>query len=141
MSNQTILTNLEVLLAAVKSQPEALFNLSSYRNDTECGTMFCTAGLAATLPHFNAQKMRWGVDAFDDPTVLIGSGSVGDDEKTDPLFGQNSWYNLFSTFGSGSRDEDLGAVNDIGERVGGYTHKELAILRIEAQIETVKGEM
>ena len=50
--NQSIINNLEILSAAVEAQPEPMFNLRRFKNETECGTLFCTVGLATTIPHF-----------------------------------------------------------------------------------------
>lgn len=142
MNKQLITTNLQTLLAAVEAFPEAQFNLSAYRQESpECGTLFCVAGLAATLPHFNEQGMYLSYsEVWDDWTVRMRGGvtTVGDDESTEELFGQEAWYNLFATYGSGNRDLKLGAyAADRWTRT--LSHKELAIKRIQAQIEAVEA--
>lgn len=143
MSNkQLVLTNLNVLLEAVKAYPEKQFNLSNYRDETECGTLFCVAGLAATLPHFNAQGMYFDKDEWSEWVIRMDADrTVSDDEATDPLFGPESWYNMFSTYGSGNRDVVLGAYaeGDSFHYSPLLTHKELAVRRIKAQIAAVEG--
>ena len=141
MSNETIITNLEVLLAAVEAYPENNLNLSSYKcDDSVCGTLYCVAGLAATLPHFNAQGMYFEDDGEIHMDDEGGDGHVGRDSCTDPLFGPEAWYNLFATYGGGNRDEELGAFTDSSRFERAMTDKQLAVARLKAQIEAVKGE-
>lgn len=139
---ELVVTNLETLLAAVEAQPDEQFNLSDYSNETECGTMYCTAGLAATLPHFNAQGMYWGLGMYGGPEVKVGNGTVNDDDETDQRFGLDAWYILFASYGFGKLDKELGAYapEDAYQRTRLLKDKELAIARLKAQIKFIKGE-
>lgn len=128
------LANLYTLLGAVQAQPEKQFDLTRYCDDTDnvCGTLFCTAGLAGTLPFFQSQgmvlaKKRWGF------MVEVDGVDVDETPKTDDLFGDSAWYNLFASRGDGDRDEDIAVASRTH-----LTDKELAIARIEAQIEAIK---
>jgi hypothetical protein len=49
------LENLKVLAAAIEARPE--LDLSFWANERSCGTIYCAAGLAATLPYFRDMGM------------------------------------------------------------------------------------
>lgn len=134
--------NLEILLAAVEAQPETLFDLDAFRQDEPCGTLYCTAGLAATLPYFQCLGLK-----LDDTCVwteVTGKGVDVIDGGGDYLFGENSWYNLFTPPGEGRLDALVGYKYE-GELVGKHSSgcgiykpnmsdKELAIARLKEQI-------
>jgi hypothetical protein len=151
----TIIENLEALKAAVEAQPESRFDLSRFRNDTPCGTNFCTAGLAASLPQFQALGFRLDATPKDyapgefNYTVSVNGIDVyspvsGDEEDeadaADLVFGARAWQHLFETAGDGELDREIGYAYDWKEDVGNMTDKELAIARLKKQIETLKGE-
>jgi hypothetical protein len=132
-----VLKNLFTLLGAVQAQPEANFDLSSYARKEPCGTLFCTAGLAASLPHFQSQGMAlipWSTNTF---MVEINGLDIDVREAdTDKMFGPDAWYSLFATYADGRRDESLGSGSYGSGRA--MTDKALAIARIQAQIAAVE---
>lgn len=126
------LANLFTLLGAVQAQPEEAFNLSSYCEKRTCGTLFCTAGLAATLPHFQAQGMALATIPYGTGFMVeVNGDDVDETEDTNELFGDDAWANLFAARGDGSRDYDF----DLNYAM---TDKQLAVKRIEAQIEAIQ---
>ncbi len=142
MNKQLITTNLQTLLAAVEAQPEQNFNLTRYKDeDSACGTLFCTAGLAATLPTFQEQGLSLvEVDSFSRRKrymVLVNGYDVDETYDTDAIFGSDAWSNLFATFGHGCRDDGFITKDENGDSI--QTHKELAILRIKAQLAAVEA--
>lgn len=157
MNNTTVVDNLEALLAAVEAQPETLFDLSSFRKDTSCGSNFCTAGLACTLPRFQALGFklevtgeRYGGGLMYTAKVgglgvyqsVNGEDDYGDEEAdvADFALGEGAWQNLFKMSGDGALDAELGYYYNWESNTANMTDKELAIARLKEQIELVKGE-
>lgn len=150
MSNATIVSNLEALLAAVEAQPESQFDLSYFRHDSEdenvCGTLFCTVGLACTMPRFQAE----GYELIATPKnydpgkftyhVEVHGTDVRDSDASDAAFGTGAWFSLFTPAGDGLFDTDLGYKVSGDDYEGNMTDKELAILRLKKQIDYMKGE-
>lgn len=141
-STNTIATqieNLEALLTAVQSHPEALFNLNYWRQEEPCGTLFCVAGLAATMPKFQALGLNWSKNG--DPTFNgVNMWQGGGDE----LFGNDSMHELFATSGEGYIDRDLDLEyeeDEYGDPVMDCTDKELAVARIKDRITTYKAKL
>ena len=133
-----IIENLEVLLAAVEAQPENLFDLGSWRTETPCGTNFCVAGLACSMPRFQAAGMRW--TTYDVPQY---NGIDMRDDGGDELFGANSMPELFRFAGGGRLDKELGldyGYDDYDDVHMYCTDKELAVARLKNRIATYKGE-
>ena len=142
MNKQLIITNLQTLLAAVEAQPEQNFNLTRYKDeDSACGTLFCTAGLAATLPTFQEQGLSLvEIDSYSRVKhymVFVNGDEVDDTEETDKIFGPDAWWNLFPTFRNGYRDVEFVTYDVNGDSI--QTHKELAIFRIKAQLAAVEA--
>lgn len=140
-----IAANLSVLLEAVKTQPENLFALSRYSQVKECGTLFCTAGLAATMPYFKEQGMELKQPYKNDVTLVYINGIEVDDlDVADSLFGEDAWTRLFATYGHGDFDADtdsaycdwrlFGRWNNQTEPEHLVTDKTLAIARLERQL-------
>lgn len=138
---QAIITNLETLLAAVEVQPEGLFDLSMFKQDSSCGTLFCTIGVAACLPHFQAQGLEFGrVQGNNKEVVLINGYAAYNRGVADPIFGPNAFDHLFEPAGLGGfdGDEDID-YDDYSDDMPNMSDKTLAIARIEKQIQLVKG--
>lgn len=138
------LDNLEVLLAAVQAQPETLFDLSKYQQKTTCGTMFCTAGLATTLPHFQALgfTMATGPSSYSDRPftgVKVGANWIFDRGVVSKHFGA-VFDDLFSPAGCSDTDDDLGYLYDSDSCVANMTDKELAVARLKRQIAKLKEQ-
>lgn len=145
-TNKEIVANLELLRAAVEAQPVGLFDLSFYKKEEPCGTLFCTAGLACSMPEFIAKGFgfitAWGhkeaVFASVDSVEISGS------DKTDPTFGKDSWSRLFEVRNDGEFDKehpDFGDISDEFYEVGvdpSVTDKDLALWRLEQQIAIYK---
>ena len=138
--NNKILENLEVLRAAVAAEPTDLLDLNTFQCKADCGTLHCVLGLACTLPYFNEQGLRFDED---NNPILCGSGEADPVEASfmhiysfDKLFGDDSWGNLFGMAGYGLRDGMLG----YGRRnnAQSMTHKELALKRLDAEIDRHK---
>lgn len=138
---QAIITNLETLLSAVEAQPESLFDLSGYKQVEPCGTLFCTVGLAATMPFFQEQgvEMRPVATNANLGEVFINGQNAWRFNVAPPLFGPNAFGNLFEPADCGNLDDLLGYEDD-GENAPNMTDKELAIARLRKQLEIVKGE-
>ncbi len=130
----TIRENLLVLIKAVEDEPEPLFDLSAFEQITSCGTLHCTLGLAGTLPHFYEQGLTLEPkDGIKASCPHIGGADIwkpGSWEKLDVLFGEDSYYRLFETYGGGALDSELVDLqNDASNS------KELALARLNKQLE------
>jgi len=142
----SITSNLETLLAAVEAQPEDNFDLSHFRQDTACGTNFCTLGLACTMPKFREMgfSLREELNTFA-PSGFSYHAQVNGlsamwGNRTDFAFGTNSYERLFEPADDGNLDEELGYEFDYDTDTANMSDKELAIARLKKQIELMKGE-
>lgn len=143
-NKQAIIDNLEALLTAVKAQPENLFDLDAWMMETSCGTAFCVAGLAASMPRFKALGMSWNENEW----PMYGGKDMWDGGG-DALFGERSMRELFEPANSGTFDFDLGLPAEEDDEDDGYgsytvlkcTDKELAIARLEHRIATYKESL
>lgn len=120
--------NLEVLLAAVKAQPEELFDLGNYKQYAPCGTLFCTAGLAASIPFFQEQGMELvSHGSGGNFSVHVDNTHISYAPKTNTLFGNDAFEELFQPNGLGFSDSTISDDE-------GMPDKELAIARLEKQL-------
>lgn len=149
MNKELVLSNLRLLRNAVEKQPEQLFDLEQFKKEEPCGTLFCTAGLAASMPEFKAQGMRFESEAHPlvpSPPwwrVKIGDSYLWDDEydtstNADKLFGEDSSNTLFTERSEGACDADL-LCDDDGDAIPDISDKQLALMRLDVQIEAVEG--
>ena len=146
MSKEIILSNLRLLRSAVEAQPEQLFDLARFKKEEPCGTLFCTAGLAASMPEFQAQGMHFESQAhplFRSSSarwrVKIGESYLWDEggdtsTSTDNLFGEESSNTLFTERYEGACDADI-LRDDDGGAIPGISDKQLALMRLDVQIE------
>lgn len=143
--------NLETLLAAVEAQPEQNFNLSYFREDDNvCGTLFCTVGLACTMPVFQRQGFELiekKLECFTGRSVYyveVNGQDVRDTGAADTSFGADAYNELFSTAGDSNIDELVGYKSiwkdDTEEYVTNMTHKELAVARLKYRIAQLKEQ-
>lgn len=144
-TNQEIINNLETLLAAVEAQPESQFNLSHFKVEEPCGSLFCTVGLACTMPEFKAmgyELVPTGGNWNGSPTYRahVNHEDVVESDVCDPAFGDEAYQRLFRPAGGGWIDDDLGYDIDYSENTATMTDKELAIARLNHQIAAYKGE-
>lgn len=126
----TILENLRKAYEIVAATPEETVCLDTFRRETPCGTLFCTAGLLAQDPFFKKQGFR----------LLSADNSYYlnvDDEKADRLFGESAFDVLFETYGDGLDDNEFLSEESAGDERP--THKELALLRLRKQIADVES--
>lgn len=129
-------TNLEILLAAVHNTPEANFDLDNFRQDTPCGTLFCTVGIACTLPRFEAMGFRlvpiptFGELPPDTYRAYVGDAPVAFTPATDEAFGEDAYRHLFSVAGTNFDRDYIGYDDDE------MTDKELAIARLRYRLAT-----
>jgi len=147
----SIIKNLETLLEAVKAQPEKQFDLSVFRQDTPCGTNFCTLGLACSMPWFQEQGYSFVPSPFGDGYFI--SSYQGQDVRdnlrmVDGTFGEVAFGYLFKPAGDGDSDEALGYESSyvyddatgVGDLKANMTDKALAIARLELRIAQLKEE-
>lgn len=128
--------NLESLIVAVEAQPEEKFDLDRYKQETDCGTAFCTAGLASTMPEFQAQGLNYQkIPNTERGMVYVGTLSIWYRGVSDPMFGPDSFTRLFEPAGVGALDGLLG-YDDEGETPN-MTDKELALARLRNQLQTI----
>lgn len=121
----TIKENLTVLRAAIVAYPEHKLSLKHYHT---CGTIFCAAGLAATMPYFTNQI---GVEP---PDPKKDSYDISDIASTladlPELWGEDSFLRLFHVHHSGCYDSDL--REDFYKINSRYPNdKELILLRLD----------
>jgi hypothetical protein len=135
MNNDKIISNLFLLRDAVAKYEPKLFNLSSYKKVRECGTLYCTAGLAATLPAFKEQGMALQADGWDWSIVRVNGHDIDDDGIADGLFGEDAWKTCFAPREEGKYDGNFPGLYD-----DSVTDKELALWRLSRQISIVAGE-
>lgn len=133
--------NLKAAIAAVEAQPE--LELSHYRTETECGTLFCVAGLLPEVRHFQALGVRrhraWTYPELGRKGVFAtlhelfgGFGAAFDDDE-----GVDSAYlHLCASRHSGTWDRDLLAGLD-GDHT---TDKQLALARLRKALAIRQGE-
>lgn len=136
-----IIENLELAIKAVEEYPEELFDLERFQDRTQCGTLYCTAGLLSTVPHFYHQ----GVKLVDEGEDLCGANRWRLIRKIDPatgvmnytylwsLFGDWAFDRLFEGRGHGIWDEHL--IANLYEKHDRFvTDKELALARLQKQL-------
>lgn len=118
--NPTIKENLEALRAAIVAHEESLFDLGNYVRKTGCGTLYCSAGLAATMPFFTDQLTGAGG----------GIGSVANClTMQESMWGDNAYNRLFARAGHSVYD---GLILD---NQGMLSDKELALARIDMALQ------
>lgn len=141
MTNQSkIIENLELAIAAVEATPDQAVNLAQFRN--ECGTLHCTLGLLAEMPHFQAQGLalvqkrdEWGHGYWE---VTIDGDSLNGatksfDQGLVTRFGSAAWGNLFASSGLGHHDHWHRSHMDKPE-----SDKQLALARLKFQLKVVQ---
>jgi hypothetical protein len=118
----SILNNLDIAIQAVTDQPEKLFDLASYICKTECGTLYCTAGVLAQHPHF--QALGWTLACG-----LVGirstQGTLSLQQGADSHLGEDAWNRLLAPRGEGVWDQ-IYMTKPISD-------KGLALARLKAQ--------
>lgn len=122
--------NLKVTIAAVEAQPE--LDLEQYRRVTDCGTLYCVAGLLPTIPHF----AEMGVVAYGRGGAPVLPGYYGSNIALYALFGTfpdgDAYRCLCASRHWGAWDEELGS-DDLSD-------KELALARLRKALAIRQGE-
>lgn len=145
----TPIENLEILIDAVEQHPEELFDLSKYKQEKNCGTLFCTLGLAASMPEFQAQGVEFVKrPEYSSSDVKINGETAWYADTADGIFGPEAFSRLFEPADCGSMDAFLryspGFVEhcDDGDIQHGpnMTDKELALARLNKQLSILKEE-
>lgn len=147
-NKEEIVRNIEVLIELIKAYPQKLFDLHAFTDTKDCGTLYCSIGLAASQPYFQMK----GLSLFDFDLQIRGvdyykTRIAGDEDYLDTLFGEESFGRLFDIAGQGvfdnqhpDFDEDA-AVDDWngeGDAFPNTSDKELAIWRLEYQLARYK---
>lgn len=119
-----IVKNLKVLLEAVEAQKEIY--LDRFCSEHKCGTLYCNAGLAATLPHF--KRRGWKLNAWGEVDVRGSEIGTGMEDKD---FGPDAFERLFSSFGCGTFDDMYPHHSGFNPTA---SHKKLAVWRLKLAI-------
>jgi hypothetical protein len=160
--DKLVVLNLERLIQAVEQQPETSFDLSYFRKDQTaednvCGTLFCTVGLACTLPEFSAigfelkaqPSHRWDLPGVVSYKAYVNDVDVYMAHETDTTFGNNAFERLFDCRGCGIMDDshpnfvlyDADEPDDGGEIDESVTDKQLALWRLNEQLAIYKEKL
>lgn len=129
----TIRENLLALIKFIEDEPLNLFNLSYYHHETNCGTLHCSLGLAATKPYFHEQGLHYTED-FHPMIAIQGHHWTA---CIDELFGSEAYMRLFKARECGSYDQTLKpgiTLNGEAFEDAGYTDKDLALDRLKLQL-------
>lgn len=125
----SIIKNIDVLIAAVKAEPSKKFDLSTYvQEKPSCGTLHCTAGLAATLPYFKRRGWKLYINGDGGFGVLVKGVYVSSSSVVNSQFGDDAWDRLFDVRWSGEFDRFHPKYLD-----SSVTDKELALWRLRMQ--------
>jgi len=150
-----ILYNLERAYIVLEAVPPAKFYLNAFRQEGECGTLFCAAGHLTTVPFFRKfmvlEQMRadpssWSLKPVQEADIAMVRYS-GHRDWLDNHFGPNAYYNCFSSRNNGGRDMLHPQVVGNEDEEDGYPQcvskdvndKDLALWRLLQQIEAVKA--
>lgn len=137
MLTPLMVENLIVLRAAIQAHKANLFNLEAYTCKTPCGTLYCSAGLATTMPHFQNQGMH--LDDSGDNVLVNGVGIANRKGiEINKLFGPDAFNNLFTWYGNSNYDVELLELPEY--QVLEYdhdvvSHQQLALHRIDKQLD------
>lgn len=139
---QTILANLRKAREILAAAPEGQFDLSLYRQDLPCGTLMCAAGWLASSPEFSDR-----IELYQDEYSLRNkmwrvrdavTKTERDLEFLDPIFGAHAYATLFDTRNNGERDHMHPLADEDQYLHPDLSDKELALWRIDQQIEAVE---
>lgn len=111
--------NIKRAIELVTAQPESNFNLNSFKEETACGTNFCTAGLLFEQREFRIQLENTELckeHRHKTPGLMAHS---------EEMFGPFCYQRLFAAYGEGVLDQEW--MRDCRKYP---THKELALLRL-----------
>lgn len=132
MNKKSILANIDVLIAAIKAEPAKRFDLCAYKREGSCGTLHCSAGLAATLPHFKRRGWKLEANGYGDFDVTVKGFHIAGYHQNlavNEQFGEEAWDRLFNSKWDGDFDRQHPNYNDDGK----VTDKQLALWRLNVQ--------
>lgn len=155
-----IIENLELAIKTVEAQPEEQFGLESFKEETSCGTIFCTAGLLTTVEHFRNQGMLLNptLGGWDWPRLMTRQSTrtpgLYNYEWVADLFGPDAFNNLFEIRDQGEWDSSIiecargnhmdslrSKGMDPGEYPFTFSDKELALARLSYQLDLIKSAL
>jgi hypothetical protein len=110
-----IIDNLKRAHDHLATVPEERLDLSNYRRDTKCGTLFCAAGELSTVPYFADLGLRlermgeytWGEDTWGDVVWGLIDSALTGPRSLDAIFGPEAYGHLFATYGYSRLDMEL----------------------------------
>lgn len=129
----TVKQNLEALRAAIAVHEESLFDLNAYVRKTGCDTLYCSAGLAATMPFFTNQLTPHATRIYH---LYSNSGIDGIAfclARQEQMWGDNSYGRIFTSAGFGEYDGQIANNQDPLDE--GMSDKELALARIDMALQ------
>lgn len=132
----TIRDNLIEAIKEVTLFPEEQLDLKMYVVESECGTLYCAAGLLATKPFFQEQGLVLETSQFTlygkpHQYVTHATMSEGMYDRTwaTMLFGVDGFLHIFAPRARGTWDDIF--FDDTGDQL---TDKELVLLRLQKQL-------
>lgn len=131
-----ILTNLKEGRKEIEAHTTTHFHLDMIARDTNCGTIYCSAGVLGTKPYF--QKLGL---VFNPRSRDIETNSL---QGFDELFGIDAWSILFSTYTSSAYDAVLLRERKLPldhKQSTNEHHKILALARFDKQISIYEGKL
>lgn len=152
MNNMTIIDNLMRIRKLVSDYPEENIYLDRFCvQKSDCGTLYCVAGLMASDPYFQNMGFHLRRENPESPTsplfVFYKSRFIFDmDNDVDvsaDIFGQGAYRRLFEQRGDGLYDGELLSFNEDGVVTDQYddvSDKRLAIYRIDRRLAELSAE-
>lgn len=155
-----ILSNLHIARNIIHNLQPALFDLSKYKAETDCGTFYCSAGELTRHAHFREQGMvlypeptgrdcyTWSLkDLTTDAQCMEAYGGVDNNREGDghhlwleELFGENAWLKLFAPRKQGYYDKELIYAHVRKTNVF-PTDRDLALARFDEQIKFINNAL
>lgn len=142
-----IIENIVTLRGMIEACPETSFNLLTFKAVKECGTLYCSVGLAACQPYFIEQ----GLTLSERGALLIYGRDIWQSnsmQNIDEIFGEDSFEKMFHPRNEGCFDEKHPSFYGV-QYSEGYTEylihdsvsdKHLALWRIDRVLEEMKGK-
>jgi hypothetical protein len=129
MDKAFILKNIDEAVKVIQAYPPALFNLSLYRAEHKCGTIYCAVGLLATASYFKG--LGWGYEEGSDHPKINGTHF---EAEVDDFFGPDADDCLFFPRGMGEYDGEILEEMDL-------TDQELALARLDVHRQKILKEL
>lgn len=143
MGKEFILANIAEATRLVTEQPRELIDLQAFEHKTECGTIYCLAGILTTSAHFRLLGWSMGssgsqpYDRHKLPWAQIEGIDCDESEKANQHFGPDAFANLFMGADCSKYDNTCQPTETTPE--GDITHRALALHRLACQRELVEA--